>query len=189
MKKKSLPILILVLIVIICIAILVQSLAAPAQPSASAPASTALTASSSVAALPQGQNQPASATSYIVYSPDIYRTISIRAPGGIITAEVASSSEQQAKGLGGRASLQSSHGMIFPFTYPGDYGFWMKDMHFPLDMVWISSNEKVVGVTAGISPDTYPTVFYPPLAISYVLELNAGDADRFGIATDTQLEF
>ena len=116
-------------------------------------------------------------------------SISIHAPGGTITAEVASTSDQQALGLGGRTGLQADGGMLFPFRYPGDYGFWMKDMQFPLDMVWISSDKTVVSVTPDIAADTYPTVFYPPLAISYVLELNAGAADRFGIATGTQLEF
>ncbi len=174
MNKKSLPILILILIVIVCIAILVKSLATPAETQVSTTYSIVET--------------PAASTPATIYTDKLIVT-AIRAPGGIITAEIASSSDQQAKGLGGRASLQANAGMLFPFKYPGDYGFWMKDMRFSIDMVWISSNKKVVSITPGVSPDTYPNVFYPPLAISYVLELNAGDAQRFGIATGTQLVF
>lgn len=195
MNKKTLPILILILIVIVCVAILVQNLAAPTTPvqtpaqnttSTTYSVETPSTASSS---LPQGQNQPAGAATPSATSTDKLKVITIEAPAGSISVEVASTSEEQAKGLGQRLSLPDNQGMLFPFMYPGDYGFWMKDMHFPLDMVWISSDKKVVSITPNISPDTYPTVFYPPLAISYVLELNAGAAKEFGIATDTELVF
>ena len=116
-------------------------------------------------------------------------SIVIQTPRGSIRAMVASSSAEQELGLGGRDTLPRDEGMLFPFPYPGDYGFWMKDMRFPIDIVWILSNKRVVSVTADVRPDTYPAIFYPPLAISYVLELDAGAADEFGIATDTQLVF
>jgi uncharacterized membrane protein (UPF0127 family) len=102
---------------------------------------------------------------------------------------VASSSEQQSLGLGQRDSLPAGEGMLFPFSAPGNYGFWMKDMRFPLDMVWVLPDKTVAGVTADIPADSYPTVFFPPLPISYVLELNRGDAAALGIATGTQLVF
>lgn len=115
--------------------------------------------------------------------------IAVHAPKGLIPAEVASSSAEQELGLSNRASLPADQGMLFTFRYPGDYGFWMKDMHFPIDMIWVLSNKKVAGITAAVPADSYPSVFYPPLAISYVLELNAGAAEKFGIATGTQLTF
>ena len=185
MNKKLIPVSILVLIVILCIAILVQNLAAPsAIPAPTVPTSTVSYVTPAV------QNQPASPT--LVFTPpdtEPLTMISLQAPNGALRVQVASTSSEQAQGLGDRDSLSADQGMLFPFRYPGDYGFWMKDMHFSLDMVWISSNKKVVGITPNISPDSYPTVFYPPLAISYVLELNAGAAKEFGIATDTQLVF
>ena len=192
MNKKSLPILILILIVIVCVAILVQNLAAPLAPAqhpASSASSNIETATPSATAVPYGENQPAGAPASPATSTEKLKVITIEAPAGTISAEVASTSEQQAKGLGERGSLPADQGMLFPFLYPGDYGFWMKDMYFPIDIVWISSNKKVVVITPDVSPDTYPTVFYPPLAISYVLELNAGAAARLGIATDTELTF
>jgi len=185
MNKKTLPVFALLLLVIICIAVLVKNLAAPAP---SLPAAQYLTASSST--LSAVQSQPASGSDSVTdASPKLLRVIALKAPRGIINAEVASTSLEQAKGLGDRKLLAAGRGMLFPFTYPGDYGFWMKDMHFPIDMVWISSDKKVAGVTLRVFPETYPTVFYPPAAISYVLELNAGEADAFGIATGTQLAF
>lgn len=63
----------------------------------------------------------------------------------------------------------------------------MKDMHYPLDIVWIDSLMQVVGVTRRLDPSTYPTVFYAPSDVQYVLEVNAGDADALGIAPGATL--
>ena len=62
-------------------------------------------------------------------------------------------------------------------------------MRFSLDMVWISSDKQVVMVSRDVSPASYPEVLYPPSDISYVLEINADSANKFGIATSTKLVF
>ncbi|MFA6601500.1 MAG: DUF192 domain-containing protein [Candidatus Paceibacterota bacterium] len=118
-----------------------------------------------------------------------FQLISIQAPSGTIQAAVASTSEAEERGLSGQISMPSDSGMLFTFENPGSYGFWMKDMNFPLDLVWMSEDKSVVGITANLSPDTYPNVFLPPSDISYVLELNAGASQKFGIATGTSLIF
>jgi len=56
-------------------------------------------------------------------------------------------------------------------------------------MVWIGADKAVVGVTSNIPPDSYPNLFLPPRTISYVLEINAGEAQKIAIATGTQLVF
>ena len=113
----------------------------------------------------------------------------ITAPKGVIRAFLATSTADQERGLGGRDALPRDAGMLFVFSSPGEYGFWMKDMRFALDMVWIGGDKKVAGVTRNISPGTFPDVFLPSSPISYVLELNAGASDIFGIATGTLLRF
>lgn len=113
----------------------------------------------------------------------------IKAPHGVIHALIADTEESRAKGLGGRDSLPQDQGMLFVFSDPGIYDFWMKDVNFPLDMVWLDWNKSVIGATKNISMDTYPSTFSPPSPVSYVLELNAGAADKFGIATGTKLSF
>jgi uncharacterized membrane protein (UPF0127 family) len=115
--------------------------------------------------------------------------IDIRTSRGSIHAEVSSTSGERELGLSGRRSLPDDGGMLFVFDRPGAYPFWMKDMKIPLDLVWISAGKKVLSVTPGVSPDTYPQIFYPPAQISYVLELNSGGAEVWGIATGTQLVF
>ena len=57
------------------------------------------------------------------------------------SVEVATSSAQQQQGLSGRNSLATDKGMLFIFKTPNKYAFWMKDMKFPLDMVFIKDNK------------------------------------------------
>lgn len=113
----------------------------------------------------------------------------IVAPRGHIRGIFATSTEALELGLGGRDSLPKDSGMLFVFPKAGVFGFWMKGMRFPLDIVWIGADKRVVGVDPGIYPETYPGIFYPPSEIRYVLELNSHSATEFGIATGTKLVF
>jgi len=83
--------------------------------------------------------------------------------------------------------------MIFIFNDAGPQYMWMKDMDFPLDIVWLDQNKKVVSISANISPDTYkknpPKIFYSPTPALYVIELPSGDANRLGIASGLLLSF
>ena len=92
-------------------------------------------------------------------------------------------------GLSYRKFLPSDQGMLFIFPESGSYGFWMKDMNFSLDMVWLDQDKKVVGIVTNATPESYPDVFMPPSLIKYVLELNAGVAGKMGMATGTMLGF
>lgn len=96
--------------------------------------------------------------------------------------EIADTPSEQEKGLSGYKYLRDNQGMLFVFQTPGNYGFWMKDMNFPLDIIWIDQNSKVIHIEKSLSPSTYPQVFYPGGPALYVLEVNAGQADT------TQLE-
>lgn len=115
--------------------------------------------------------------------------ISIKAPSGDINTSVATSSDDQELGLGGRESMPKKDGMIFAFPDSASRGFWMQDMLFPIDMVWVREDKTVAGVTSNIATSTYPEIFLPPEPVMYVLELNAGSAKDFGIATGTPLQF
>jgi uncharacterized membrane protein (UPF0127 family) len=79
-------------------------------------------------------------------------------------------------------------GMLFIFPVPSLYGFWMKDMRFPIDIVWISDN-RVVGISHNIPPAAQQSLvlprYYPPRPVSLVLELPAGTAVADGIVVDT----
>jgi uncharacterized membrane protein (UPF0127 family) len=113
----------------------------------------------------------------------------IQAPQGIIKAEIATSSEALEQGLSGRVSLPQNQGMLFVFSQVGNRGFWMRNMSFPIDIVWINKDKVVVGVSANVDPSSYPNLFFPPSPIKYVLELNAGYANKNGITASTTLTF
>ncbi|MEI8249043.1 MAG: DUF192 domain-containing protein [Candidatus Taylorbacteria bacterium] len=123
------------------------------------------------------------------YASSTASTTVIKVPRGIIYVEIAQTEAQKSLGLSYRRGLATSSGMLFVFGEPTKPSFWMKDMNFPLDMVWIDSHKKIVSITKHISPDTYPQTFQPPAPVSFVLEIQAGDADRFKLATGTQLTF
>jgi uncharacterized membrane protein (UPF0127 family) len=79
--------------------------------------------------------------------------------------------------------------MLFVFSEVATRGFWMRNMSFPIDIVWIDKNKNVIGILEDVDPDTYPNIFFPPSPVKYVLELNAGYADKNGIASGTPLTF
>jgi hypothetical protein len=100
-----------------------------------------------------------------------------------ITAEVADTDEKRELGLSYRSSLDENSGMLFVFESPRIAYFWMKDMNFPLDIIWILDN-KVIDIDknvpipkVGISLNQLPT-YSPSEKINYALEVNAGFADK-----------
>jgi uncharacterized protein len=94
--------------------------------------------------------------------------------------EMATTTAQQELGLGDRASLPLGHGMLFVFASSAEHCFWMKDMRFALDIIWLTPHDKVVLVEAHLLPKSYPSAY---CAVSEdVVELNAGQAQAAGIA-------
>mgnify|MGYP001579355948 CR=1 FL=1 len=98
--------------------------------------------------------------------------------------EVADTLVSRAQGLSGREELKEDEGMLFLFGVPARQGFWMKDMKFSIDIIWIRG-EKIVGFSENLPPqgdtplallDTYG----PPEAADKALEINAGLVSRYG---------
>lgn len=93
-----------------------------------------------------------------------------------IKVEVVNEASTMAKGLSGRNNLCANCGMLF--VYP-DYqirNFWMKEMNFPLDIVWIR-DETIVGFAVDVQPfDEQGQISRMASAepINLVLELNSG---------------
>jgi len=93
--------------------------------------------------------------------------------------EVVTSDEDRARGLSGRV-VPDHYGMLFVFTEPMRYGFWMKDMLVSIDMVWLSEDGTILGIEHEVSPLTYPQTFRSPTPAVYVLETRAGYAREQG---------
>ena len=97
-----------------------------------------------------------------------------------IPVELAITSKAQQKGLSGRASLSQDSGMLFIFDHPAFYRFWMPDMHFPIDIIWIR-DKKVVDISAEVTnafDPIHPVYYIPREKAEYVLEVNAGFAEK-----------
>lgn len=90
---------------------------------------------------------------------------------------VAETSQERERGLSGREGLGDKDGMFFVFEKEGIYPFWMKDMHFSIDIIWIDKNKKVVGVLEKVSPDSFPKKFKSDIPVKYVLEIEEGRAE------------
>lgn len=106
-----------------------------------------------------------------------------------IKAEIADNDAERAKGLSGRPCIESYQGMLFVFDKPGQYPFWMKDMKFSIDIVWIDANHKVIGLDMDVSPATYPDFFVSKMPAQYVLELPANQAKKLNISLGTEVNF
>lgn len=99
-----------------------------------------------------------------------------------LNVEVAKSFLEQANGLSFREKL-GSDGMLFILPKEQRAGFWMKDMKFDIDIIWISEG-KIVEMTQGVRADSYEkekAVFYPKDPIDWVLELEAGKTQELGL--------
>ena len=108
-----------------------------------------------------------------------------------ISVELARTTAQINKGLSGRLSLDPYNGMLFMFSKASIYRFWMPDMHFPLDLIWIN-NGKIVDISAHASNDFNPTnpVYYRPKSpAQYVLEVNADFCKNHGIKIGDKVTF
>lgn len=100
--------------------------------------------------------------------------------GGVeYQVEVARTFSERARGLGERASLAEGWGMLFVFDTAGRHAFWMKDMRFPIDIVWLNSEYEIVFVAPHVDPGFTGTIV-PPVDAKYVLEVNAGEVERAG---------
>ena len=90
-----------------------------------------------------------------------------------IAVTVADTEQKRMKGLSGTQKLRDLEGKLFVFPENGHYGFWMKDMLIPLDIIWIDKNLQIVHFEENVSPDTFPKVFTPDEEAHFVLEMNA----------------
>ena len=102
----------------------------------------------------------------------------ITAAGIEIPVEVADTSQKRSLGLGKRSGLKKDWGMLFVFDKRKAHRFWMKDMQFALDIIWLD-NYRIVHILRNVQPvisGEKPTILEPPEAANFVLEIDAGRA-------------
>ncbi len=106
-----------------------------------------------------------------------------------ITVDVADTPKKQTQGLSGRSSLAENSGMLFVFDRAGLWGIWMKDMNFPIDILWFDETFSVITIKENATPESYPNVFKPIASAKYVLEVPAGFVSSHNVTVGERATF
>ncbi len=108
--------------------------------------------------------------------------------------ELAIDAAVQKKGLSGRDSLDQNQSMLFVFPAKSILSFWMIDMKFNIDLLWIN-DDKVVGIERNMlapapgTEDKDLLIYRSPEPANRVLEINSGLVDLYGIKIGDQLDY
>ena len=121
--------------------------------------------------------------------------IPLKLPSGkVLQTELMIKDEDRQMGLMFRPSLPLDHALLFVFAEPDFHGIWMKNCKFPIDIVWLDADHKVVHVYEGAPPckaeRSEDCAVYTPLRkASYVVEINSSQARREKIVVGSTLDF
>lgn len=100
--------------------------------------------------------------------------------------ELAVSQEERERGLSGKDELCQNCGMLFVFPKSGKYNFWMRDMRFGLDIIWINEG-KIVYIEKNVALSDQRVLSSQKNA-DLVLEINAGLSDKYGISPGDEVK-
>jgi uncharacterized protein len=121
-----------------------------------------------------------------------YLKAAVSVNGFELIADLALTQDQQIKGLAIRNQVNESEGMLFVFQHPSRQSFWMKDMKFPIDIIWLNANRSVVYIVSNLEPCPmrgYCPGYLPDRDSSYVLETSAGFSQRHNVRVGAQIHF
>jgi len=125
---------------------------------------------------------------------NVYKKKEIKIGDKSMLVEVVDTPEARNNGLSGRDGLEGNQGMLFVFEVQDiNPGFWMKDMKFPIDIIWINDGKvsqisKEVPAPEPDTPDRSLPIYTPKSEIDYVLEVSAGFSDKNGISVGDAVE-
>lgn len=113
-------------------------------------------------------------------------------PNGFsVRAELAVTDEERQLGLMFRKKIFPDQGMLFVFEEQGYHSFWMRNVNFPLDILWLDEGKRIVHMECNVPPckQTPCPSYSPHLPATYVLELKVGSVDENGLKLYDRLEF
>lgn len=131
------------------------------------------------------------ATFLLVVLPNIVKPpTSMWLGDGIFRTKLALNNNDRTKGLSRLNKLDSDQALLMAYPSEGKWGIWMKDMNFPIDVVWLDKNKKVIFLVKNALPEDSTTVSYKPDTLAkYVVELPAGTVDDKSITTKNSAVF
>ncbi len=109
--------------------------------------------------------------------------------GTTLNAKVADTPALEERGLSGTAGLGENEAMLFVFDKQGLYPFWMKDMNYPIDMIWMDQEHHVVYIKEHATPGSYPEQFVSQAPALFVLEVQDGFVAKHNIKIADELYF
>jgi len=101
--------------------------------------------------------------------------------------EIADTLELRQQGLIFRQELEQDKAMLFVFEREGVYSFHMRNVNFPLDIVWLDQNKKIVFIKNNALPGEENII--PDKKAEYVLELNSGIIESLGAGIGDKFTF
>jgi len=113
----------------------------------------------------------------------------VKLAGQKIGVELAITPEEKAQGLSGRIGLEEDKGMLFVFDIPGWHSFWMQDMNFPIDMIWLGEDLRIIYIEKNALPESFPATFGPQIDSMYVLEVVSGFSEKNNLKVGDRVEF
>lgn len=130
------------------------------------------------------------ATALYVLWPQLQPQTTVRIGDGVFKARVAKTEEARVKGLSDTTHLGQDQALLLVFEREGEWPIWMKDMKYPIDIVWLNKEKKVVHIVKNAPPESYPyEKFIPKRDALYIIELPAGTVTEKSIIIDSQAAF
>ena len=108
--------------------------------------------------------------------------------GVALIVEHAKTPKELEMGLMYRDHLPENQGMLFSYNYPDNHSFWMKNTKIPLDMIFIDSNQTVVGTVQNATPYSLESRKINRESC-YILETNAGFVSKNNIVKGMSVSF
>ncbi len=141
------------------------------------------------------EKKPVAANDFSLYESEViwrdveYGTISVELNEEDVTLALAADPARRRLGLSEVETLPEEYGMLFVFPAEEPHGFWMKQMNFSLDIIWLDRDRKIIKVMSNVSPETFPTTFGQEVNSQFVIELNIGSVQRYGLELGQEVEF
>ncbi len=117
------------------------------------------------------------------------RTIPVMLGGQTLNAVVADTPALQEKGLSGTSQIEESQAMLFVFDKPGKYPFWMRDMKYSIDIIWMDQEHHIVHIKEHAEPSSFPKTFGNEVTSASVLEVSDGFVAKNGVKVGDEVLF
>jgi uncharacterized protein len=105
-----------------------------------------------------------------------------------VNVSIAKTWSERIKGLSNTPYLPENVVKLFVFESSGLHSFWMKDMRYPIDIIWLNEAEEIVYIKENATPESYPASFEPIVEALYVMETVSGFVETYSLSVGDKLD-